>query len=154
MCHTPVACGTPRLPKIEIAPKHHHRPALHDPMCRASGNPLTPSPVYSVGAGCVQPERSCNPAFCVVFARMAGIALVAVWPRPAVLADEMVFVPAPGRFVAFDANLDFRFGQTLPPSHVRSAMVRGPLPPVCTQCRSDRLVCSALNNTLNIPTVE
>jgi hypothetical protein len=86
-----------------------------------------------------------------MFSRVAGVALVAIWPRPANFADEMVLVPAPGRFAAFDANLDFRFGQTLSPSHGRVAMFGDPLAPTWARYRIESAGLSRFEQRLEYP---
>jgi hypothetical protein len=86
-----------------------------------------------------------------MFSRMAGGTPVAIWPRPANLADEVVFVPAPGRFVAFDANLDCRLGQTLSPSHGLSAMFGDPLLPTWAPYRVESAGLSRIEQLVEYP---
>jgi hypothetical protein len=89
-----------------------------------------------------------------MFSGMARVTLVAIWPRAAVLADEVVFVPAPSRLVTFDANLGIRFGQSHSPSYVWSATFGDHCRQLQDSTSSSQLVCTTLNNALNIAVVK
>jgi ElaB/YqjD/DUF883 family membrane-anchored ribosome-binding protein len=93
--------------------------------------------------------------FRIVLAAVAGVALVAIWPRPTFFADEAVFLRASGRLAALDADLGFGFGHVGSLVHGQSSISRDPRPRRSHDNTGlNRRACPALNSRVNIRAVE